>query len=246
LAGLSVSPVIATIITSIIGAVVALISTLSGVKPQVEIQKDESGSTSSPRWQVNPIPLACLIVGIVAGSVVGIWARNQNWLGTNLQTEVQQWATMGIPEQDIVQRLFEQHYPQDASSKTEERPSSQTVLRGDETVQSLTNAGIDYEKQGKQHDAMEMYRKAISPAAEPMNYLAWLRQEQGNFEEALPLAQVAVMMKPDDADAIDTLAVILCKTGQNQDAVRWMERAADIQPQRYQQKLGVFQSGNCQ
>ena len=252
LAGLSVSPVIATIITSIVGVTVALISTLSGLNPQITDSKDESTTKSLPRWNVNPVPLAFLIFGIVLGSIVGILARNHNWLGTDMQTEIQQWTDLGIPKKDVVQQMFERHYAQDTSeARNTTSPATyisptQTTLRGDRTIQSLTNMGIEYEKQGKIKGAMSVYLEAITLSAAPMNYLAWLYQKQGDFDNALPLAQMAVMLEPDEADFIDTLAVVLCKTGQMQDAVRWMQQAANLQPATYQKKLEVFQTGTCQ
>ena len=54
------------------------------------------------------------------------------------------------------------------------------------------------------------------------------------------------MLSPDDAHFIDTLAVILCKTGDLEGAVRWMEHAAELNPGTYQKKLEQFQAGQCQ
>ncbi len=103
LVGLSVSPVVSIVLTSVMGTVAALVAALSGL--------DVEGQ--SPRFQVNPVPIAVLIVGIIAGSLLGLRARNANWLGYTLQQEVARWQTAGLElhESAILLRLFEREYP---------------------------------------------------------------------------------------------------------------------------------------
>lgn len=70
LTGLSVSPIIAVVITSIIGIVVPLVSV-----------KDENGRYISPNIEnISIFPVFLLIIGIAAGSALGIKARTHNWL----------------------------------------------------------------------------------------------------------------------------------------------------------------------
>jgi multisubunit Na+/H+ antiporter MnhC subunit len=127
LAGLAVSPVVSTIITSIIGVAVALISALSGLKTQA-IQSEEKANTQ-PRsgWHVDPVPIALLILGIVFGSILGISVRSRNWLGTstNLRSEIQRWKDVGVDEKEVAQRLFDLEYPPKEISKD----SGQTDIR---------------------------------------------------------------------------------------------------------------------
>ena len=238
------------IITSIIGVIVALISALSGLKPQKAESEDEQKSVPSFRWEVNPLPLAFLMSGIILGSIIGIFARNQNWLGTNLRTEIQRWEAIGVDGKDVAKRLFDMHYPQNSSSEDADRITTTTVLRGenfeDETVQSLTNIGIEYEKQGKPNEAMVAFQEAISLASEPLNYLAWSYQKQGRFDDALPLAQVVVMMNPREAKFVDTLAVVLCQAGQHEEALHWMEKVVELDPtEKYKARLKRFRQGVC-
>ncbi len=126
--------------------------------------------------------------------------------------------------------------------------ASKLVLRGgeDNTLQTLTQAGIEYERQHNTDKAMAAYREAVTLAALPMNYLAWLYQKEGQFDKGLPLARVAVMVMPDNADIIDTLAVILCKAGEDAEALHSIGKAAELNPTRYALQLEKFKSGSCE
>jgi hypothetical protein len=67
------------------------------------------------RWNIDPLPLMVLVVGILLGSLIGIKARNDGWLGTDLSIEVIKWTDEGLVDgsftkADLVRRLFESHY----------------------------------------------------------------------------------------------------------------------------------------
>jgi Flp pilus assembly protein TadD len=80
----------------------------------------------------------------------------------------------------------------------------------------------------------------------PFNQLAWFFHQQGEDRQGLPLAQLAVQFHPDDAEYLDTLAVLLCQVGEHAEAIRTMERAADLRPQQFKEKLTRFHRGVCQ
>lgn len=131
LTGLSISPVVAGLLSSIIGAVLVLAAILSGFS---------YGDNSSPiriAGDVSPVPFALLMVGIIAGTSSGIWVRTHNVLGvisaekqdnsfTKLQEELTQlkkqegtgegeqkgkWEGLDIPLSDIAQRIIDKYYP---------------------------------------------------------------------------------------------------------------------------------------
>lgn len=107
LAGLSVSPVVAIMITSVIGAATAFTTTLgdwSGKLP-----KSEGGALS--KKTLNPVPLSLLVIGIFVGSISGVYARTRNWLGAPLSTEIVQWTDLGLPKTEVVHRLFNLAHP---------------------------------------------------------------------------------------------------------------------------------------
>ena len=121
------------------------------------------------------------------------------------------------------------------------------MLRGNETIQNLTNVGIEYEEQREPDKAIAAYREAVNLAAPPLNYLAWLYQKQENLDDALALAQVATMMRPHEALYIDTLAVVLCKLERRQEALTWIEKAIDLNPaNEYIKRRESFQQGRCE
>lgn len=116
LIGLSVSPVVSIVITAVTGSAAAIIAALSGL----EDKPDEGKEASRPkppllRWNIDPLPLMLLVVGILLGSLLGIKARNDGWLGTDLSIEVKKWTDVGLvdagfTQEEIVRRLFESQY----------------------------------------------------------------------------------------------------------------------------------------
>jgi len=79
LAGLSVSPVAGALLSAITALVVGITGTLAGV--QVSGAGDSTANALGPRITVNALPVALLLMGMVAGSVIGVATRTHNWLG---------------------------------------------------------------------------------------------------------------------------------------------------------------------
>lgn len=112
LIGLSVSPVVSIVITSITGAAAAVVAALSGLHDQyTDGNVSERPSAQPLRWTVNPLPLALLMLGTVIGTLLGIPARNYNWLGSDLSAELQKWSAAGLDQKEVARRLFEIQYP---------------------------------------------------------------------------------------------------------------------------------------
>jgi hypothetical protein len=114
LAGLSVSPVVSIVITSVTGSVATIIAALSGVKEEF-LDADSSPTTLKRLLRaVTPVPLAWLVCGLIIGSIAGIGVRNYNWFGptsaTRLAQEVDKWTAYGLDEQVVARRLFEAQY----------------------------------------------------------------------------------------------------------------------------------------
>ncbi|HLC17150.1 MAG TPA: tetratricopeptide repeat protein [Thermodesulfovibrionia bacterium] len=127
--------------------------------------------------------------------------------------------------------------------------SVKTVLRGGpkhDKLESLTRQGIEHEKNGETDKAAEAYQEAAALGAPAMNYLAWLYQKNGRFDKALPLAQSAVMLLPDNAECTDTLAVVLCKMGKRDEALPLMEKTAAQGQEQFRKRLENFQGGACE
>jgi hypothetical protein len=77
-----------------------------------------------------------------------------------------------------------------------------------DTIQALTSAGANLEKQGDKMGAQQKFREAVARIADPINDLAWSYHETGREKEALGLATIAVQLVPDQPDYADTLAKI--------------------------------------
>ncbi len=60
------------------------------------------------------------------------------------------------------------------------------------TVSALTQKGNADTDAGKIDEGIETLRRAVALSAVPMNALAWLYQERKQYNEALPLARLAV------------------------------------------------------
>ena len=97
--GLSASPVASIIITSLTGATASLVAAASGM-------------TKLARSNVNPLPLAILISGLVVGTIYGIESRAYNRFAQDIEDEVQRWRNAGLEldEEVIVRRIFDHQY----------------------------------------------------------------------------------------------------------------------------------------
>jgi len=127
LLGMSASPVLHLVVSSIIALVGAVVGALAGIHAEsaVSNQKDTpeppitgngSHAPDSPKSRlrplnVNPMPLGVLVVGILVGSCVGVYVRTNDWLGPDPQRLALRWSGGGLTEAQIRMRLFDQLYP---------------------------------------------------------------------------------------------------------------------------------------
>lgn len=107
LAGLSLSPVLHTILASIVTAVVATGALLSGL--QLHPNEDAPLTLRAGR-KLNPVPLALVVVGIAVGASAGVFARTNELLGTQVGRAIARWKSTGYSEQVVARRLFDGLY----------------------------------------------------------------------------------------------------------------------------------------
>lgn len=114
-------------------------------------------------------------------------------------------------------------------------------MRGNnqDALSNFTKRGLDFEGEKNTTKAIEYYEKALSVMAAPMNNLAWLYLEKGIIREALPLSRMAAQFTPNDARHLDTYATALYKSGNYQEAVNAIEKAAALDT-RFQNKLDEY------
>jgi hypothetical protein len=81
LLGLSLSPVI----DKTLSAIIAFTITLMGIVSGVTIYNQNNNS----KFQVSPVPLSLLLIGIIAGVFIGILMRTHNILGVSNSAQIQ-------------------------------------------------------------------------------------------------------------------------------------------------------------
>lgn len=96
-----------------------------------------------------------------------------------------------------------------ASSPAEATETTKLQMRGEGesagSITALTTLGRELESRGKTAEAERAYRDAVTAMAEPMNDLAWIYFNSGKARLALPLANLAVELRPDEERYADTL-----------------------------------------
>ena len=116
LAGLSVSPVIAQILSTILGVLAAVLAVLSGVKWTADQKDGEPGEQGSPPAgkhalqkinMVSAVPAGILIVGLVFGSMLGMTARTHDWFGFDPAGEIDRWTGLGLEKKEVAQVLMQ-------------------------------------------------------------------------------------------------------------------------------------------
>ena len=120
LIGLSISPVISIVISSVTGTAAAIVAAMTGLERP---GGSDDAQPAANRWQINPIPFALLMLGLLAGAALGISARNTHVLGSDISAEVAKWSKTGLTEQEITQRIFEAQYPENASNPSSTSPA---------------------------------------------------------------------------------------------------------------------------
>jgi hypothetical protein len=105
LIGLSISPVLQTVLTSVLALVTGAVSILAGLSVA---DGDSGDKPRRRRVKVTPVPVAMLVLGIAIGAPFGIHARTNLWFGPNAKAASE---LTGIPEKEINKRAYEQLYP---------------------------------------------------------------------------------------------------------------------------------------
>jgi len=110
LLGLSASPVLNIIVGSVIALVGGIIGGLSGLKSDSDAPRRRSS--------VSALPLATLVIGLVVGSLLGIYIRNYDLLAPSPQQFANKWAGTDLPSNQLQKRLFENLYPSQQPEQT--------------------------------------------------------------------------------------------------------------------------------
>jgi cytoskeletal protein RodZ len=179
LIGLSVSPVIYIVITSLIAFIVSVTSALAGLK----LDEAENNSSDQPnrkhklQVEINPLPMTLMIVGLAVGASVGIYARTNNWLGPRPANFAARWKDTELSNKEISRRLFDELYPaspQNATVDTKSSPpnsnssqsppaSSDTPSGKKEEQNSQTPETANKKPQSESAGDVQLAQKSLSP-----------------------------------------------------------------------------------
>ncbi len=78
--------------------------------------------------------------------------------------------------------------------------------------------------------ALALEHLSVGQLAGPLNAVAWIYQELGKLDEALPLARAAVHIQPDTPSFLQTLAMVLLRRGNHAEALKLSRQAVRLDP----------------
>jgi hypothetical protein len=154
--GISLSPVLHILVTSILTAAVTAVTAMAGLDGLAADSKatatgQESVATSSgpqaPSALVAPhrhisrrlitlVPLTVLLFGMVCGASFGTYARSHDWFGADPQSLIRKWRVTKLSDDEIAKRLFDQLYPPNTRSTGTEASDSKSGEQGGKGSQS--------------------------------------------------------------------------------------------------------------
>ena len=96
LLGMSATPVVSIVITSLTATAAAVLAVMSGLEGTTFQENTGPNSDSSrARKHIYLAPIVALVVGIVVGASVGLTSRSYAWFGTDLDAEISKWTRHG-------------------------------------------------------------------------------------------------------------------------------------------------------
>ncbi len=131
LIGMSVSPVLGSVVGGFVATLLAIVGILVGLDSPKAEPRRESGETreattpTSPlhriRPQIDVLPLTCVVLSIIAGAVVGVYGLTHQWLAPNPHTFISKWQGVGLTHEQAVQLLVRASFGgvEGAATKTE-------------------------------------------------------------------------------------------------------------------------------
>lgn len=154
LVGLSVSPVIQIILTSLIALVVSLSSALAGLRlSDGEEAEDAADAGAAPATTggtaattqnppartapaparrktlpslLDPVPVAFMVFALACGATFGVYARTHKWLGAPRENFAEEWKDTGLKKEEITKRVFDSLYPPVSEDEPEEGAAAST------------------------------------------------------------------------------------------------------------------------
>jgi len=126
---------------------------------------------------------------------------------------------------------------EDEARKTAEKLLGGVLARKPDYLPAMNRLATVFQVMGRSAEASTLYRRILVLQPDnivAMNNLAWiLCNEQGNYQEALELAQRGLQKAPNYADLIDTRGVIYFQLGDYDRAVQDFSRCLELYPDNF-------------
>jgi tetratricopeptide (TPR) repeat protein len=95
---------------------------------------------------------------------------------------------------------------------------------------ALTNLALSQEKLGRREEAIGTLLPALETAAGILFNLGFLHFRARQFDAALPFAQAAYAVKPNNEDVVHQYGAVLSELGRLKEAVTVLKQATDLEP----------------
>jgi hypothetical protein len=119
---MSVSPVLHILVGSLVALVVGAAGATVGLRtdPLNEGTNAEPVAANRTRpLRIHPMPLTILVIGVAAGSALGLYVRTNDFLGPSPRRLALKWAGTGLSPKDIETRIFYTLYAPPVAPKAE-------------------------------------------------------------------------------------------------------------------------------
>ena len=177
LVGMSVSPVLSIVLTSIVGLISTIIAAFSGLSHQENSNTDKISSSKSKIITIaSPLALAILIFGIVFGSLVSNYYRVFVMNPKSILAEINFWTSQGIPKNKVAELLLKHRLEPDSVYSKASTP----VL-----FSNFTAEGRELLAQSKR--SQEKFQLSIRRASLKMRKLYDLINEYETFKSVLEI-----------------------------------------------------------
>ena len=117
LIGLSSSPVIQTVIGSLLAIITSALTLLLSVKGG-----ELKDKVSDKLGEINIFPLTVFLIGLSTFATIGVYARTNDWLGVNPQSFKQKWKSKDTDSSGIIKELYKKLYsnnPKDTNNASQ-------------------------------------------------------------------------------------------------------------------------------
>ena len=109
LMGLSASPIIQTVVGSLLAVITSVLTLLSGVQ-----EGEMKEKITNKLGNINIFPLSVFLIGLSVSATLGIYARTNDWFGINPKSFKHKWELKDKDSSGIIEALYNELHPQES------------------------------------------------------------------------------------------------------------------------------------